>query len=126
MLSKRSRNPPCPGRKRPESLTPASRLSRDSARSPHTAATDTAAPMSTYHHSPAAGRIRKYAPTHTAMVPSVPAANPSHDFLGEICGAILCRPIVAPTTYANVSLAHTLTIMARTISVPESVSYTHL
>ena len=33
----------------------------------------------------------------TAIAAIVPPTNPSHDFPGEILGAILCRPIVRPT-----------------------------
>ena len=40
MLSKRSRTPPCPGSKFPESFTPERRLKTDSNKSPTVAARD--------------------------------------------------------------------------------------
>ena len=43
----------------------------------------------------------------TAIAASVPPTKPSHDFPGEIVGAILWRPIVRPTKYAAVSSAKT-------------------
>src|SRR5690606_14554543 len=106
--SSRSRTPPWPGMRAPESLTPACRLSRLSNRSPTTesnpASSDTSA---------TAGNCTVVAPANSdSTTPVITASNmppmrPSTVLLGLILGASLCRPNLRPLKYAPVSAAHT-------------------
>src|SRR5579862_1940092 len=97
----RSRMPPCPGSRVPESFTPTERLSADSARSPTCAATLTiTARMSQYHQTSSAyeratefqrarySAMPSNAPT-AIMLPATEAIEPSHVLLGLRVGASL-------------------------------------
>ena len=86
------------------SLIPRSRLMVDSTRSPAVAPTAAAAPAtSPTHHAPCSAKWTQATPT--AMQKTTEPANPSHDFLGLIVGAIGCRPARTPTAYPPMSLA---------------------
>src|ERR1035437_10819637 len=108
----RSRTPPCPGSREPESLTPAERLSADSARSPTWAATlTTTARYSQYHQTSPEEESRQPTfhigiciscarPSRTRVdsrLPPTEASVPSQVLLGLSVGASLCRPQARPT-----------------------------
>src|SRR5699024_9004957 len=87
----RSMSPPCPGMNRPMSLTPRSRLNRDSMRSPADAANTTARPRTTpIHQSPSNMSVTHNAPA--TVHPTTEPPKPSQVLFGLITGAILCRP----------------------------------
>ena len=97
MESERSSSPPWPGIMLPESLSPAPRFMRDSTRSPTTPVTPHARP-----HASATGTSTwvdgmAQSTSQMATDPAMPPARPSHVFLGEILGTILCRPNLLPT-----------------------------
>jgi phytoene dehydrogenase-like protein len=102
--SNRSKNPPCPGMKLPESFTPASRLILLSSRSPKVPA------MALIEET--ARKCQNNPPAHqtpakvtSAELRITPPMVPSQVFLGEI-GESGVFPIREPTIYAIVSLIH--------------------
>src|SRR5690606_4183503 len=109
--SKRSSTPPCPGKSRPESLTPASLLNKDSTRSPVWAATAMSAPPSAPDRRPTGSPSQRNSansanspPTTTA--PMTPATAPTTVFPGLTAGINLRRPHARPAKKAQVSLIH--------------------
>ncbi len=84
------------------SLTPTSRLTSDSIRSPVVAVTTRAAPKIAPCHQAPSSRNTKL-PTPAATPASREPAKPSQDFFGLIDGAIGWRPKRTPATYPPVS-----------------------
>src|SRR5690606_22166544 len=94
--SSRSSRPPCPGISDPLSLTPARRLSDDSARSPSCASSANAA------LSPAAWKRRSEPSTHRViaparLAPTTPPPSPDQVLPGLIAGASRGPPTRRPT-----------------------------
>src|ERR1035441_3859962 len=104
----RSSTPPWPGNKLPESLTPAERLSADSARSPTCAAAfTTTAITSQYHQTSSKESLVKfhwassiesqYSPPVTRTLPRTEPIAPAQVLLGLMAGANLRLPHMRPT-----------------------------
>ena len=100
-LSSKSRIPPMPGKRRPESFSPASRLKRDSIKSPTTAADAQNHPQNdgVPRRHPRQMRARPTRQTRTlaAVETTTAPAKPSHVLPGLMRGIILCLPMSDPT-----------------------------
>src|SRR3984885_12797775 len=100
----RSRTPPWPGKRLPESFTPAERFSADSAKSPTCAATFTTTAITSHHHqtSSANDSFTKFhcarnvasqnRPPVTTTLPTTEPTEPTHVLFGLSVGASLRLP----------------------------------
>ena len=88
------------------SLMPASRLMRDSVRSPMVPTNATRTPATRPHHHWAPSRCSPRHPTPIAARHE--PAKPSHDFFGDRRGAMGWRPMAIPAAQPPVSEAITI------------------
>ena len=99
----RSRMPPKPGSQRAASLTPASRFTADSNRSPHSAPMATSTTMTSSDSGPNSGMSRPANGARPTAAPSTLPTTPSRVLVGESCGASGVRPNRRPTMNAPMS-----------------------
>ena len=93
IASKRSKTPPCPGIKLPESFTPALLLSIDSERSPIVAVITIISAKNIHSRNDNCNCLNNNDKRYAAIkAKSNPPANPSQVFLGEILSNNLCFP----------------------------------
>ena len=88
------------------SFRPASRLMRDSVRSPIVPTKAMEIPATTPHHQEAPSSHSPATPT--AMAVSAEPAKPSQDFFGDRAGAMGCLPNMTPAAQPPVSFAMTI------------------
>src|SRR4249919_1538907 len=109
-LSMRSRIPPWPGMRSPESFAPTCRLSRLSNRSPTTEKPTVTTTTSTTAGNWATDAPASGAPTSATMIEAtMPPTRPSMVLLGLMRGLSLCLPKWRPAKYAPLSAAQITT-----------------
>src|SRR3954453_12383645 len=120
--SNRSRMPPWPGIKLLESLTPASRLNSDSAKSPICPMTDSTPAMTRRRQigtfTPTRGKIQAPKRGATRSPPITPAVLPDRVFPGLTRGASLGPPNARPPNMAAVSQTQVTTRGKKTSQAP--------